>query len=117
MWDLKYVDGDFTFDDANRFAIVDGTDRIKQDLEHALMCVQDSDQLNPDFGVDWQKIKGVPFNRTLIEYELRRVLSAHDDVDTIGAITISSPDATRHIDIEVLITLVSGETVQVEVSV
>lgn len=117
MWDLLFSNSDLVLDDTNQLATVDDTDRVNQDIEHALMAVLGSDGYNQEFGTDWLKIKHTNFNRKLIEHEIKKALGRHPDIKSIDRMDIGEPDSNRKTDITVYLTLVSGDQLQTEVSI
>jgi len=115
-WDFKFSQGDLVINELKQIDIVDGVDKIKQDIEHILKCVKGSDAFNPEFGVDWLKIKQSKFNRKLIEHEIRKALAGYDKIRSIDRIEISEPDSSRKIKI-LLYLIADGGQVQTEVVV
>jgi len=115
--DFKFdVNGDLVIDSLRRIPVVDGLDKVRQDIVHILKCVKGSDAFHPEFGVDWLKIKQSGYNRLLIEHEIRKALSRHAKIKSIDRIEISQPDANRSVRIKLYLTLDSGK-IDVEVVV
>jgi len=115
--DFKFdVNGDLVIDSLRRIPVVDGLDKVRQDIIHIIKCVKGSDAFHPEFGVDWLKIKQSGYNRLLIEHEIRKALSRHVKIKSIDRIEISQPDANRSVRIKLYLTLDSGK-IDVEVVV
>ncbi len=115
-WDFKFSQGDLVINDLKQIDIVDSVDKVKQDIEHILKCVKGTDAFNPEFGVDWLKIKQSKFNRKLIEHEIKKALSKYDKIKSIDRIEISEPDSSRKIRVSLYLT-VDGGQIQTEVVV
>ena len=115
-WDFKFSQGDLVINELRQIDTVSNADKVKQDIEHILKCVRGSDAFNPEFGVDWLKIKQSKFNRKLIEHEIRKALAGYDKIKSIDRIEIFEPDSSRKVTISLYLTVDSGQ-VQTEVVV
>lgn len=99
-----------------RLEMVEGLDKVAQDIRVILKTIRGSFPFAPDFGVDYIKIVGSGFNRKLIENEIRKALSKYPYIKSIDSIEISDPDPNRRVAVSISLTVISGEQVNVEVA-
>ena len=116
-WDFKFDDsGDIVVNELKQLETLEGADRTKQHIMHILKTVRGSDPFDPDFGVDWLRIKRSGYNRALIEHEVRKALAGYDEIKSIDGIEISELDSDRKVRIRLYLTL-DGDKISAEVVV
>jgi|Deesub1362B_J571_1020462.scaffolds.fasta_scaffold00525_10 phage baseplate assembly protein W len=107
--------GDVTITELNTLGMVTGVEKVKQDLRVLLKTVKGEHPENPDFGVDWLRIKQSGMKERVIKAELTRALKLYPWLKSVDEITIGSLDENRTLSISVKVTLTSGEQVTAEV--
>jgi|Deesub1362B_J571_1020462.scaffolds.fasta_scaffold21281_2 phage baseplate assembly protein W len=109
--------GDVIYSELNRVELISGAEKVAQDIWVILHTIKGSDIFNPELGVDYFKIVESGYNRKIIEYEIRRALRNYPYLRSIDSIEVSEPDSNRRVTISIRLTIVSGESVSVEVTI
>jgi|Deesub1362B_J571_1020462.scaffolds.fasta_scaffold00148_6 phage baseplate assembly protein W len=108
--------GDLVFNQLNRLEMVDGAEKVAQDIRIILKTIKGSDPFYPEMGVDYFKIFESSFNKKLIEAEIRKALSRYSYLKSIDEIEVSDLDSDRKVTITLRLTVISGESVSMEVT-
>jgi phage baseplate assembly protein W len=108
-WDFKFSQGDLVINELKQLERVTDAEKAKQHVWFILKTVKGTDLFNPEFGVDWLKIKRSGFNRKLTEHEIRKALSSYDKIKSIDGIEISEPDSEGRVSIKLSLTLDEGK--------
>jgi len=111
------LDGDLVVNELNTFGMVTGVEKAKQDLRVLLKTVKGEHPENPDFGVDWLRIKQSGLKENVIKAELTRALKLYPWLKSVDEIKIGSLDENRTLSISVKVTLTGGEQATAEVTV
>jgi len=107
--------GDIVINELKRLEMVEGLDKVAQDVSVILKTVRGSFPLDPDFGVDYIRIVESGFSKKVIKSEIRRALSRYPYLKSIDSIEVSHPDENRHVAVSISLTVTSGESIGVEV--
>jgi phage baseplate assembly protein W len=93
--------------------MIDGIDKVRQDIMCILSTVKGSNIYNTSFGLDIRTIKSNSSNKTLISNEVRKALSGYPYLESIDSIIVGEITADRNLSIYVAITTVDGESTEV----
>ncbi|RLI74126.1 hypothetical protein DRP05_10630 [Archaeoglobales archaeon] len=109
--------GDLVINELKRIEIVEELEKVAQDVSVILKTVKGSYPFDPDFGVDYIKIVESGFNRMQIEDEIKKALNKYPYLKSIDSIEISDPDKNRRIVVNLRLTVISGESISLEVTI
>ncbi|WP_290597030.1 MULTISPECIES: DUF2634 domain-containing protein [unclassified Archaeoglobus] len=115
-WDFKFSQGDLVINELKRLERVTEFEKIKQHVWFLLKTVKGTDLFNPEFGVDWLKIKRSGLNKALIEHEIKKALASYDKIKSVDSVEISDPDSNGKLSIKLTLTVDEGK-VETEVVV
>jgi len=100
--------------DTHDIDIVDGIDKIKQDLVLLLRTVKGEDAINPLFGVDWVKVMEYR-NDVNVSDIISRALLTYPLVDNVIGVDVTGIDtATRQMSINVSVLLTTNEAITLQ---
>lgn len=108
---------DLVFDDAGSFKKIYGIDTTVQNVRHALLTWKAEFFADKTHGTDYERIFGVNQNdidEDEIKEIIREAIFQEPDVSRIDTLTVSYD--RRNISVEFSATLVSGETIVLEVT-
>ena len=104
-------EGDLFISEVKKPEIVTGADKVPQDLTVLLDMQKGEHPVNPDFGVDWLRIKQTGKNDQVIKAELTRALKLYNWFKSVDDITIGEPDDNRELPITIKIVTSEDEVI------
>ena len=106
---------DIKINEINQFMVIEGAEKIKQDLTVLLRTQKGTDCFNPDFGLDMLKIVDYSYDKRIIDLELRRALGRYKYLKSIEGIEIGEPDENRKVTVNIRLTTTDNEAIAMEV--
>lgn len=108
--------GDLLFSDLKKPESVSGSKKPPQDLRVLLKTQKGEHPTNPDFGVDWLRIKTTPKNDELIRSEIEGALVQYPWYKSLEDVIIGEPDENRELPITVKVVTSEDEVITVGVA-
>ncbi len=104
-------DGDLVISELKKPEIVTGADKVPQDLSVLLNMHKGEHPVNPDFGVEWLRIKQTGKNDQVITAEITRALKLYNWFKSLEDITIGEIDENRQLPITIKIVTTEDEVI------
>jgi|Deesub1362A_J573_1020465.scaffolds.fasta_scaffold00761_29 phage baseplate assembly protein W len=108
--------GDIVINELKCIEMVDGIDKVAQDIHIILKTVKESFPFDANFGMDYFQIIESDYSKQLIESEVVKALANYPFIKSIDEIEISKPDTDRKAIINIRLTVTSGDLLNAETS-
>lgn len=103
-------DGDIYLNDLKQFEMIEGIEKVKQDLKCILSTAKSDNIFDNSFGLDILAIKRSNGNKQVVEAEIRKALKQYQYLKSIDSIVVGSLDSNYNLPISINITTTDDET-------
>ena len=112
---LKLENGDLYLDSNRSLVMIDGIEKVKQDITVILSTIRGEDYFNPNYGVDYFAALEAD-SISMMERLIAQALSEYKYIDNV-IMTKATPLNDGRFKVEVMAKLITGETISVGVTV